>query len=159
MTNYDIFNTSKISQMNELQEKELIEGTPFKDKWEMLDCYMMIYEEDEKKSKIYTVLYWIYFWFLLIQIPYGVLSSLQDFFEPIEFLFFYYHFGPIWGFIILFPFIVSVGFFDTWMKEKRNKVKSMLSFVQENKNDWLKNRNKDRRHIKELVGYLKKWKK
>jgi hypothetical protein len=143
----------KFSDLNEENEKELIEGTPFKNKWEYLDCFMTKYEIDEKKIKQYNYFRMIYIFFVLIQILY-LLSP--DFLEPIRYIFIYYYLNPIWGFIVWFPFLVSIGFIHEWVKEKQKKLKYLLPLVKINKNDWLNHRT-NKKMTREMINFLNKW--
>ena len=143
----------KFSDLNEENEKELIDGTPFKNKWEYLDCFMTKYEMDEKKIKRLSLVRWVYGFFILIQIVY--LFS-PDLLEPIKHIFIYYYFGPLWGFIVWFPFLTSIGFIHQWVEDKHKRLNKLSPLVQKNKIDWLKHRT-NRKLTRDMINILNKW--
>ena len=150
-------NPPMISELNENEEKELIEGTPFKDKWELLDWFMIEYENDEKITKLYSFLMWISYLWLGVQIPY---LFTQEFFEPVKYIFIFYYVYPFlpFGLIVFVIVFLCIGFIVNPVYDRKKRLSDRLEFVQKNKNDWLKNRSTDRKHTKEMVRYYKKWK-
>ena len=148
----DLNENVNFASLDEYDEIELIENTPFSSKWEYLSGLIHFYSKSKKQVTIFRISRYLTMIFIVLQFIF-LDSRGKEMLEPIRFICFANYTNSIIAIILTMSMSWILAYFDNNYHDLKEKVSILKPIVRKNKIDHLIQKSSSDLN-KQLAGFL-----